>query len=98
MGPASAAERPLAEAYPPGEVDDLPLRVEAMKKEGLCFRNEIEKRPDRARRTPGPMTSAPLSKYAESKRPRARLNRRLAPGARVRRLRAAGTRKGKESS
>ena len=46
MGPASAAERPLAEAYPPGEVDDLPLRVEAMKKEGLRFRNEIEKGPD----------------------------------------------------
>ena len=45
MGPASAAERPLSEADPPGEVDDLPSRVEAMKKAGLRFRNEIENGP-----------------------------------------------------
>ena len=53
-GPKSSGARPLPDGrkQEPGgwnrivlEVDDLPTHVEAMKKAGLCFRNEIEKGP-----------------------------------------------------
>jgi len=53
-GPKSSGARPLPDGrkQEPGgwnrivlEVDDLPSRVEAMKKAGLRFRNEIEKGP-----------------------------------------------------
>src|SRR5262249_36565107 len=53
-GPKSSGARPLADGrkQEPGgwnrivlEVDDLPSRVEALKKAGLRFRNEIEKGP-----------------------------------------------------
>jgi|SRR5262245_4075254 len=53
-GPKSSGARPLSDGrkQEPGgwnrivlEVDDLPSRVEAMKKAGLRFRNEIEKGP-----------------------------------------------------
>ena len=53
-GPKSSGARPLPDGrkQEPGgwnrivlEVDDLPSRVEALKKAGLHFRNEIEKGP-----------------------------------------------------
>jgi glyoxylase I family protein len=53
-GPGSSGSRPLPEgrSQEPGgwnrivlEVEDLPSRVSAMKKAGLCFRNEIETGP-----------------------------------------------------